>query len=83
MAERKGNVMAVIDTFLKLMVAQKADRLVVSADEVPILLKGDETIELSMPTVPADIVANFAVTRALSTRQDDYWDLDLGVTRAF
>ena len=61
MAERKGNSMAVIDTFLKLMVAQKADRLVVSADEVPILLKGDETIELSMPTVPADIVANFAV----------------------
>ena len=32
----------------------------VSADEVPILLKGDETIELSMPSVPADIVANFA-----------------------
>ena len=52
--------MAVIDTFLTLMVNQKADKLVVRPDDVPLLIKADETVRLSMPAVSAEMVALFA-----------------------
>ena len=48
--------MAVIDTFLKLLAAQRAECLVLVPDEVPTLLKAEETIRLSMPAVPLDLV---------------------------
>jgi len=48
--------MAVIDTFLKLMVEKRAERLVLVSDAVPFLLKAGETIELSMPALRGDIL---------------------------
>ena len=53
--------MAIIDTFLKLLVAQKAERLVLAPDEVPTLFKAEESIPLSMPAVPADLARRLAV----------------------
>ncbi|MFT6179643.1 MAG: twitching motility protein PilT [Akkermansiaceae bacterium] len=53
--------MAVIDTFLKLMVARKAERLVLMPDEVPTLFMADQAIPLSMPTVPADLMKRLAL----------------------
>ncbi len=53
--------MAVIDTFLKLMVTQKAERLVLVPEEVPTLRKSDETIPLPMPAVPADLAKRLAL----------------------
>ncbi|MEK7952734.1 type IV pilus twitching motility protein PilT [Luteolibacter soli] len=49
--------MAVIDTFLKLMLEKRAERLVLVSDAVPYLLKGGETIELSMPALREDMLA--------------------------
>jgi twitching motility protein PilT len=43
--------MAVIDTFLKLMLEKRAERLVLVSDQVPFLLHSGETIELSMPAL--------------------------------
>ena len=48
--------MAVIDTFLKLMLEKRAERLVLLPDAVPFLLKAGETIELSMPSLRGDIL---------------------------
>lgn len=48
--------MAVIDTFLKLMLEKRAERLVLVPDAVPVLLKAGETIELSMPALRGDIL---------------------------
>ncbi|WP_367872845.1 type IV pilus twitching motility protein PilT [Luteolibacter sp. Populi] len=48
--------MAVIDTFLKLMVEKRAERLVLVSDAVPYLLKAGETIELSMPALRGDML---------------------------
>lgn len=48
--------MAVIDTFLKLMVEKRAERLVLLADRVPFLLKAGETIELSMPALRIEML---------------------------
>lgn len=48
--------MAVIDTFLKLMLEKRAERLVLVPDAVPFLLKSGETIELSMPALREDIL---------------------------
>ena len=48
--------MAVIDTFLKLMEEKRAERLVLVSDAVPYLLKGGETIPLSMPSLRGDIL---------------------------
>lgn len=48
--------MAVIDTFLKLMVEKRAERLVLLADRVPFLLKAGETIELSMPALRTEML---------------------------
>lgn len=48
--------MAVIDTFLKLMVEKRAERLVLVSDAVPFLLKAGETIELSMPALRSDML---------------------------
>lgn len=48
--------MAVIDTFLKLMVEKRAERLVLLSDAVPYLLKAGETIELSMPALRGDML---------------------------
>ena len=48
--------MAVIDTFLKLMLEKRAERLVLVPDAVPFLLKAGETIELSMPSLRGDIL---------------------------
>jgi twitching motility protein PilT len=52
--------MAVIDTFLKLMEEKRAERLVLVSDAVPYLLKGGETIELSMPSLRGDILRQMA-----------------------
>ena len=48
--------MAVIDTFLKLMVEKRAERLVLVSDKVPFLLKAGETIALSMPALRAEML---------------------------
>jgi twitching motility protein PilT len=48
--------MAVIDTFLKLMVEKRAERLVLLSDKVPFLLKAGETIELSMPALREEML---------------------------
>ena len=48
--------MAVIDTFLKLMVERNAERLVLISDRVPFLLRQGETIELSMPALRDDML---------------------------
>jgi twitching motility protein PilT len=63
--------MAIIDTFLSLMVNQNADKLVVSPDDVPTLLKADETIRLSMPVVPRDMVVRMALQIAGLASADD------------
>ena len=49
--------MALIDTFLKLMLEKRAERLVLVPDAVPFLLKGGETIELSMPALRGEFLA--------------------------
>lgn len=48
--------MALIDTFLKLMLEKRAERLVLVSDAVPFLLKAGETIELSMPPLRNDML---------------------------
>ena len=48
--------MAIIDTFLKLMVERGAERLVLVSDRVPFLLMEGETIELSMPALREDML---------------------------
>jgi twitching motility protein PilT len=48
--------MAVIDTFLKLMLEKRAERLVLVSDQIPYLLHSGETIELSMPALGATTV---------------------------
>ena len=52
--------MAVIDTFLKLMLEKRAERLVLVSDAVPYLLKGGETIGLSMPALREDMLGRIA-----------------------
>ncbi|RYD46110.1 MAG: hypothetical protein EOP83_30190, partial [Verrucomicrobiaceae bacterium] len=52
--------MAVIDTFLKLMLEKRAERLVLVSDAVPYLLKGGETIPLSMPAFREDMLGRIA-----------------------
>jgi twitching motility protein PilT len=52
--------MAVIDTFLKLMLEKRAERLVLVSDAVPYLLKGGETIALSMPALREDMLGRIA-----------------------
>ena len=53
--------MAVIDTFLKLLIVQRAEKLVLIPDEIPTVVKGDESIELPMPAVPIDLVKRLSV----------------------
>ena len=53
-------VMAIIDTFLKLMVERRAERLVLVEDRVPFLLVGDESIDLSMPPLRAEMLQRIA-----------------------
>ncbi|MGC4015869.1 MAG: PilT/PilU family type 4a pilus ATPase [Luteolibacter sp.] len=48
--------MALIDTFLKLMVEKRAERLVLVSDTVPYLLKAGESIPLSMPSLGEEIL---------------------------
>ncbi|MFD0894976.1 PilT/PilU family type 4a pilus ATPase [Luteolibacter ambystomatis] len=48
--------MALIDTFLKLMVEKRAERLVLVSDTVPYLLKAGETLPLSMPPLGEEIL---------------------------
>ena len=52
--------MAVIDTFLKLMLEKRAERLVLVSDAVPYLLKGGETLPLSMPALREDMLGRIA-----------------------
>ncbi len=52
--------MAIIDTFVKLMLDKRAERLVLVADEIPYLLREGETIELSMPPLGADTIGRIA-----------------------
>jgi twitching motility protein PilT len=66
--------MALIDTFLKLMLEKRAERLILVSDAVPYLLKQGETIELSMPSLRTEILQRMAgeITGAESgsTRQE-------------
>jgi len=48
--------MAIIDTFLNLMVERRAERLVLVSDRTPFLLMGGESIELSMPPLREDML---------------------------
>lgn len=48
--------MAIIDTFLKLMVERRAERLVLVSDRAPFLLMGGEPIELSMPALREEML---------------------------
>lgn len=48
--------MAIIDTFLKLMVERRAERLVLVTDRAPFLLMEGEVIELSMPALREDML---------------------------
>lgn len=50
--------MAIIDTFLRLMVHQKAAALRIVPDEAPTLVKDDVTVRLSMPAVSSEIVSS-------------------------
>ncbi len=52
--------MAAIDSLLRLMVAQGAEGLIIVSDEVPVLEKAGETINLSMPAMPDALVGSFA-----------------------
>jgi twitching motility protein PilT len=52
--------MAIIDTFVKLMLDKRAERLVLVADEIPYLLREGETIELSMPALGAATIGRIA-----------------------
>lgn len=52
--------MAVIDTFLNLLTAQRAECLVLVPEEVPNLRKQDETIPLPMPAVPTALSRRLA-----------------------
>ncbi|MBW2263478.1 MAG: PilT/PilU family type 4a pilus ATPase [Deltaproteobacteria bacterium] len=52
--------MSAIDSLLKLMDSQGADGLVIAANDVPTLDMAGETLQLSMPAVPAALVATFA-----------------------
>lgn len=60
--------MAVIDTFLKLMVEKRAERLVLLSDKVPFLLKAGETIELSMPALRTEMLQRISEELAGSGR---------------
>ena len=53
---RTKKIMAIIDTFLKLMVERRAERLVLVSDRAPFLLMGGESIELSMPALREDML---------------------------
>ncbi|GAA5128947.1 PilT/PilU family type 4a pilus ATPase [Luteolibacter yonseiensis] len=46
--------MAIIDTFLNLMVERRAERLVLVSDRTPFLLMNGQSIELSMPPLRED-----------------------------
>lgn len=48
--------MAIIDTFLNLMVERRAEKLVLISDRTPFLLMGGESIELSMPSLREDML---------------------------
>jgi twitching motility protein PilT len=63
--------MAVIDTFLKLMVERQAERLVLVSEQVPFLLKQGQVLELSMPALREEMLRR--ISRELAggeTRQD-------------
>jgi twitching motility protein PilT len=66
--------MTVIDTFLTLLVNQKADRLLVTPGDVPTLFKEDETMRLSMPAVSAEMVGVFALEVIGRSRADELID---------
>lgn len=56
--------MAIIDTFLKLMVERRAERLVLVSDRAPFLLMEGETIELSMPALREDMLRRISCEMA-------------------
>lgn len=49
-------IMAIIDTFLKLMVERDAERLVLPSERPPYLLRHGETVELSMPALGGEMI---------------------------
>jgi twitching motility protein PilT len=49
-------IMAIIDTFLKLMVERDAERLVLFSDRPPFLVRHGVTVELSMPTLGEEMI---------------------------
>lgn len=48
--------MPIIDTFLKLMLERRAEKLVLPSDQTPFLLRQGEIIELSMPALREDML---------------------------
>ncbi len=63
--------MAVIDTFLTLLVNQKADRLAVTSGDVPTLFKEDGPTRLSMPAISREMVEVFALEVIGGDRSDE------------
>ena len=52
--------MAVVDSLLNLIAAQRAEGLLISSDQAPRLIFGDEERPLSMPPIPTATVEDFA-----------------------
>ncbi|WP_343225961.1 PilT/PilU family type 4a pilus ATPase [Luteolibacter marinus] len=50
-----------IDTFLKLMLEKRAERLVLVSDQIPCLFKAEDAIELSMPALRLDMLQRIAL----------------------
>lgn len=48
--------MAIIDTFLKLMLERRAEKLVLVSERTPFLVKDGERVELSMPALREDML---------------------------
>lgn len=62
--------MSVIDTFLKLMVEKRAERLVLATGGVPFLLRAGETIELSMPALRGEMLRRISTELAGGEAED-------------
>jgi twitching motility protein PilT len=53
--------MAIIDTFLKLMVERDAERLVLFSDQPPFLVRHGETVELAMPALGEEMIQGISL----------------------
>jgi len=63
-------IMAIIDTFLKLMMERRAESLVLVSDRVPFLLTVGQMIELSMPPLREDMLRR--ISREMIGEEERY-----------